>query len=186
VTSLPDGRSGKALALAIAAVVILSFYFVAVAPVLAFYDSNAVKLEDRRQMLARYEAAKRDLPALRTQAQNLAAQSGETSTLFSAPSDAVAAANVQSMLKDLVEAGGAKLATTQTLPAEARGNLRRVGVRISFSGDMTLVTGVLVGIDAARPALAIGGLELHSGGGKDGQTLTVAMDVYGFRAQDGG
>jgi len=182
VTALPDGRSGKVLALAIAALAIGAFYLVAVAPALAFYDANAIKLQDRQEMIARFEAAKRDLPALRAEAEKLRRQPGGASMLFASATDAVAAADVQSMLKDLVEAGDGKLASTQTLPAETRGALRRVGVRISFSGDLMLVTGVLVGIDAARPVLSVGGLELRNAA-DDGQTLTVAMDVYGFRSQ---
>jgi hypothetical protein len=119
---------------------------------------------------------------LRAQVQNLR-QSGGGGLLLTATSDALAAADVQSMLKDLLEAGGAKLVSAQTLPVETRGNLKRVGVRISFSGDLMLLTGMLLGIESSHPVLAVGALELRSADdGQDGR-LNVAMDIYGFRSQ---
>ena len=184
MTSLPEGRAGRMLAVAIAALAIALFYFVAVAPVLAFYDANALKLEDRRQTLLRYEAAARDLPTLRAQGQKLRDQGSDSGLLFSAPSDAVAAADVQSALKDLIEAGAAKLTSAQTLPAVAAGNLRRVGVRVSFSGDLKLLTGVLVGIDSSRPVLSVDALEVRGSGDDEGEKLSITMDIYGFRSAE--
>lgn len=97
--------------------------------------------------------------------------------------DALAAADLQSTLKDLVETGGATLESAQTLPPEALANYRRVGVRVSFSGGLELLTTVLLGVETAKPVLSVGSLEINSSDEETGEDLAIAMDVYGYRLQ---
>jgi hypothetical protein len=118
----------------------------------------------------------------------LGASSRGERLLLSGSSDSLAAAELQSTLKDLVEAEGAKLTSTTVLPPEIVDRFRRVGVRISFSGDLKLLTGVLQGIEKSHPVMAVSGLELHVMGdsvdaGED-PNLAVALDIVGFRANE--
>ncbi len=181
MSSLPEGARGKFLAVSIGVLIFCAFYVGLVAPLLGFYEASAQTLHDRRAVLARYERAAADLPRLRDASANKA-ESG-SALLFTGTTEALAAAELQSTLKDLVEAGGATLESAQTLPPETLGNFRRVGVRVSFSGGLDLLTTVLLGVETAKPVLSIGGLELDSSDEETGEDLTVAMDVYGFRLQ---
>jgi general secretion pathway protein M len=180
VNGLPDGLTGRVLAGLIGGVALIVLYAVIVLPVLAFYGASAERLQDRRGIAQRFASAARDLPALRTEVQQWGEQAGGDGLLLSGPSDALAAANLQSKLKDLVEQGGAKLASAQTLAVETQGGFRRVGMRISFAADLTLLTSVLLGVEAARPVLSISNLDLRGG---ENEALSVVMDVYGFRSQ---
>jgi general secretion pathway protein M len=181
MSHLPDGKKGQVLALSIAALLLCVIYVAVVSPLRGFYDANAQALVDRRDLLRRYESAARDLPRLRNEAQHRGAPSD--GLLLAGSSDAVAAADLQSALKGLVEADGAAIESAQTLPAETLGDFRRVGVRLSFDGNLELLTSVLLGVETASPVLAVGGLELQSSNEETGQDLTIAMDVYGFRFQ---
>jgi len=42
---------------------------------------------------------------------------------------------------------------------------------------------VLSGIETTHPVLSIGNLDLRASGEDENQTLSVAMDVYGFKPQ---
>src|SRR5262245_39948949 len=181
MSSLPEGTRGKILAVSIVLAIIGVFYAGIVAPLLGFYEANAQTLQDRRAVLARYERAAAELPGLRDASTKKPESGG--SLLFIGTTDALAAADLQSMLKDLVETGGATLESAQTLPPETLGKFRRVGVRVSFSGGMELLTSVLLGVETAKPVLSIGGLELNSSDEVTGEDLSIAMDVYGFRLQ---
>jgi len=187
VTFLPAGAASKLVALAIGGLAIVVFNFAIVQPLYAFYDAGAQRLQDRLDIVARYRSAANDLPRLQADAKQWSDQTRNGSLLFSGSSDAIAAATLQSTLKDMVEQGGAKLTSAQTLPPETENNFRRVGVRVAFSGDLTLLTAVLAGIETARPVLTVVNLELHgesdSSNGDSGGALTIAMDVYGFRSQ---
>jgi general secretion pathway protein M len=183
VNSLPEGRKGKVLALSIGVLLLCALHVAVVLPLHRLYAANAQTLTDRIGVLKRYERAAADLPGLRDEAEKGGSQVGQGRLLLAGSSDAVAAADLQSTLKDLVEGGGATLESAQTLPAETIGNFRRVGVRLSFAGNLEVLTAVLLGVEASSPVLSVGSLELHSSDEETGEDLAIAMDVYGFRSQ---
>ena len=186
--SLPEGASGKALALLIAVLMIGTIHFMAVAPLFSYYESTAQKLQDRQQLARRHQNLVRDLPRLRAEATRRLGQSPGADLLLAGPSDAVASAMLQSALKELVELERGKLTSAEMLPPESVDEVvHRVGVRIAFSGDLKLLTSVIKGIETTRPLLLIGNLDIHGASAlkaEDGNgALAVAMDVFGFLPQ---
>ena len=102
--------------------------------------------------------------------------------------DAVAAAELQSALKVLVELEGAKVDSAEMLPPETEEDvLRRVGVRVAFTGSLMLLTTVLEGVETTRPVLSVGNLDVHLAADPEekdeDRTLAIVMDVYGFHSQ---
>jgi general secretion pathway protein M len=187
MSSLPQGALGKLLAIVICLFPIAVLYLAVIAPVSAFYDSNAQLLEQRVDVIRRSENEAEDLPRLRAAAARRRGQSERVDPRLSGASDAVAAATLQSSLKDLAEQEGAKLASVQMLAAAAQGGFRRVGVRVSFSGDLAQLTALLRGVETAERQLFVGDFEVHgmsaSSEAEDDDTLSIVMDVYGFRGQ---
>jgi general secretion pathway protein M len=187
VTALPEGNTGKAAALGILVLVIAAIYLAILSPVLAVYDSNAQKLEQRRELVRRDRKAVNDLPRLRALAEERAKGARGDDLLLTGTSDAIAAAALQSNLKDMVEENGAKISSAATLPPETEGAFQRVGVRVAFSGDLQLLTTVLLGIEAAHPVLSVGNLELHVAGDSEeddeNPSLAIGLDVFGYRAK---
>jgi len=184
VTALPEGVRGKVLAIAIVAIVIVAIDFIVVGPLFAFYEDNGQRLQDRLDVVQRYQTAADALPQLKAEARKWDENAQNGNLLLTGASDAIAAANLQSTLKDMIEQGGAKLTTAQTLAAETEDNFRRVGVRVAFSADLALLTSVLLGIETARPVLTVNNLEVHTAGdAADGEVLEITMDVHGFRSQ---
>ena len=186
MSSLPEGITGKVAALGIAALAAAAIYLAVVSPLWAFYQAGSQALDLKREMLRRSENAVNDLPRLRALSKRLGASSRDAGLLLSGSSDSVAAAQLQSALKDMVEAEGAKLTSATVLPSEIADGFRRVGVRVSFSGDLKLLTAVLQGIETSHPVMAVSGLELHIAGapvdaGED-PNLAIALDIVGFRA----
>jgi general secretion pathway protein M len=184
VTALPEGVRGKVLAVAIMVIVIVALNVVIVGPLFAFYDGNGQLLQDRLDVVQRYRTAADALPQLKADAKEWDEQVQNGSLLLTGASDAIAAASLQSTLKDLIEQGGAKLTTAQTLAAEIQNNFRRVGVRIAFSADLGVLTAVLLGIETAHPVLTVSNLEVRTASdAADGEMLAIAMDVHGYRSQ---
>jgi general secretion pathway protein M len=187
VIALPEGRPGKIAAIAILILVILTVYFAIFSPVLAYYENMAETLEQRRELLRRYESAVNELPRLRAQQKQRRTGASAAQFLLTGASDAIATAALQANLKDIVESNGAEIASSAMLPSDTAGALRRTGVRVAFSGDLQLVTAVLLEIEAAHPVLSVENLELHraTGNGNDDENphLAVSLDVFGFRAK---
>jgi len=175
------------LALGILALTLLAFYYLIVSPLEDAYAANADSLQERMRISARYESLVEQLPELR-QADKVWRERSGGELLLAGTSDALAEANLQTMLKQVVEDAGAKLTSTEFLPVKPEDNFRRIGIRIVFSGDLKLLTGVLHGIETARPRLFAGDFDVHTGGGStddeegDSQSLAVTLDVFGFRA----
>ena len=183
---LPTGPAGRALAMAIAALGLAVFYFLAVSPFLNFYQDQAQQLAQRTEMAQRFKALARDLPDLRVADKKWRDQFGGE-LLLNGSSDAIASAAIQTMMKSTVEDAGAKLTSAEILPEKTEGDFRRVGIRVAFSGDVKLVSAVLRSLETVHPVLFAGDFDLHAGseaadddGGDDG--LSVTLDVYGFRA----
>ncbi len=66
-------------------------------------------------------------------------------------------------MKSAVEEAGARLTSAEILPEKTEGEFRRVGVRISFAGDLKLLTSVLHSLETAHPVLFAGDFDLQSG-----------------------
>jgi len=186
VIRLPDGKPGKVLAAAICAVTVLAAYTVVIGPLTSLYDRGEQTREERLEALRRLEAAAAELPRLRAAAKQWDEKTNHGDPLLEGASDPVAGALLQSTLKEMIEDGGATLSTAELLPAETADKFRRIGLRVSFSGDLNLITAVLSGIESARPVIFVDNLDIRtsreSDGDSAGESYTIALDVHGFRA----
>jgi hypothetical protein len=186
MNDLPDGVRGKILALGILAAGLLAAYLVLIAPLIGLYSSTEERLRERTELAERLQRTTGDLPRLRKAAAALQAEASDGSNLLlSGPSATVAAASLQTTIKDLIEQGGAELSSAEILPAEKQEPYEKVGLRVSFSGDLALLTTVLRGIETAHPVVFVDNLEIRGAGAADpddaGQSLSIAFDLYGFR-----
>jgi len=184
--ALPDGQNGRMLALGILGLTLLAFYYLIVSPLEDAYAANADSLQERMRISDRYESLAEQLPDLK-RADKLWRERSGGELLLSGTSDSLAEANLQAMLKQVVEDAGAKLTSAEFLPVKPEDSFRRIGIRMVFSGDLKLLTGVLHGIETARPHLFAGDFDVHTGGSTDeeegdSQSLAVTLDVFGFRA----
>jgi hypothetical protein len=183
---LPHGPAGKALAVTLCIAVACVVYIGVAAPLLAAYDDRATSLADTRATTARLQDGAANIPELRRALDELHASVDLDRLTLAGTSDALAAAKLQATLADIVSASGSKIASTEIMPAQPNHEFRRIAIRVSLSGDLTVLTKTLAGIDAARPPLFVDHLELRSTatpGHGDAATpaLTIAMEIHGFR-----
>ncbi len=187
MTSLPEGMTGKALALGLCVLMLAMIYLIVVEPLFGFYQSGAQRLQERLDLVERLRRSAHDLPRLRAAADQWRARSGADNLLLDGASDAIAAATLQSTVKDLVVQGGATLTSAEILPLDSEDNFQRIGIRVAFSGGLELLTSVLHGIETATPKLFVDNLDIRSAGGSDDDdaspALTISLEVHGFRAK---
>lgn len=182
---LPDGNLGKVMAAGICVLFVAAVYTAAIGPLMSLYGRSEQKLETRLALLQKLRSTAADLPRLRAAAKQWEDKTRKRDLLFSGSSDTVAGAALQSTLKDLIEDGGATLSSAELLAPQTVDNFRRVAVRVSFSGDLDLITNVLEGIETASPAIFVDNLDIRTAGDSnadDGnETFSIALDVHGFR-----
>lgn len=120
---------------------------------------------------------------------------------LAAATPALAGAELQSQVQDIIRAAGARPVSSQILPADASERPPRVRVRVQFQGTAKSVLDILYRIEAARPFLFIDQVSLRSAANnvplreinvqRPGQPafhaqprhlddLTLRLDIFGF------
>src|SRR5581483_500245 len=147
-----------------------------VAPLLELYREREARIEMRRTMLAHLRAAESQLPALRRRIAELRAGGR----------DGIALANLQSEVEASAAAAGVAIGSTEGLPAEARGDYRRIGLHLVANGSYAALADLLARLGDAAPPLLVDNLKLHplatEGGPGAPMRFEAGIDVYGFRA----
>ncbi len=182
---LPDGNLGKVMATGICVLSLAAVYTAAIGPLTSLYSREAQDLQARLELRQKLQSAAEELPRLRAAAKQWEVKTRKRELLFAGSSDTVAGAALQSTLKELIEDGGATLSSAELLPPQTTDNFRRVAVRVSFSGDLDLITNVLEGVETASPAIFVDNLDIRTAGDSSGsngnETFTIALDVHSFR-----
>ncbi len=185
-TALPEGRRGQFLAAALTLTVLASLWFGIIAPLIGWYDVRADELSQRRALLGRMQAVAETLPALERQPGN--AQPAETALLEGA-TDALAAAAMQSAVQAMANDAGVELRSAETLPAEARGAYRRIGLRVSLSAPWPVLIELLRAAGQGQPHMLVDDLQVRATPlqARDaGAPVSATFTLLAFRAAQAG
>ena len=184
--ALPTGRRGQVLAVAIAAVALLTLWFGLVLPLAAWHDARAASLERQATLSGRMEALAASLPALRRRAATLAAGPAPQ-TLLEGASDAVAGAELQEQVQSMAVEAGSPLTSVETLPAEPAGAYRRISLRVSLSAPFPSLVHLLAAIADANPRMLVDDLQIQApplGLRAVVLPMDATLTVLAFRARD--
>lgn len=162
-TSLPEGRPGRVLAVALLLVSLLAMWLGIVVPLLEAHADRGARLDRKAQILRRSAALVESLPALRAGVAALPAGAGQADALLAGGSDAVAGAVLQGILQQITAGSpDIQLVSLEMLPAEEVGGYRRIGLRASGRASWRSILDMLAQIDTARPVLLVDGLLLRA------------------------
>jgi general secretion pathway protein M len=188
ITTLPTGRTGQLLALAILCLVLGGIYLLLVSPILDLYSQREATLTDRRMLAPRLSAAAAELPELRARLAELQVAATTRDIVIDGASDAIAAANLQSRIEELASSAGVTIGSTEGLAAENRGGYRRIGLRLAISGDYDGIIKLLAAIETTAPPLVLSNVQFHGVLRPTAQAqssrLDAGFEVYGFRRTD--
>jgi general secretion pathway protein M len=169
--SLPEGWRGQVLATALTLALLATLWFAIASPLIGRYQEGASELAQRQALLRHMQALVEMLPSLEHAP---ATAHVAPPVLLSGASDAVAAAAMQSAVQAMSVAAGVELVSMETLPAEARGGYRRIGLRVSLSAPWPILVELLSAAARGQPRMLVDDLQLHS---TDLQTRTGATPV---------
>jgi len=188
--SMTTGPQGRLLALLLLLLVLGAVYLVAAAPLVELYSGRATDMEGKRMLVPRLKAAADELPELRTRAASLRTAAGTRKLTLEGASDAIASANLQNRIADIATSLGVTIGSAESLPVEARGGYRRIGLRVALNAPWPVLIELLRVAAQGQPRMLVDDLQLRSA---DLQTRTAATPVaasftlLAFRtAQDGG
>nr|SPS04660.1 putative Type II secretion system, protein M [Candidatus Nitrotoga fabula] len=100
---------------------------------------------------------------------------------------ALAAAEIQSVAKSLIDAGGGRLISMQVAPHRDEDGYRRITVNVQFSSRLPGLRKILYAIETVRPYLLLDNISIRSqskGGSRDAPAgnpeLVAQFDVSGY------
>jgi general secretion pathway protein M len=160
-------------------------------------EQEIASLDDR---IAHYHRLVQTLPLLQTELERVRSNKDVENYYFEAKTPALAGAEVQRRVQQMVESAGGQVTSTQLLPAQKDEQPPKVRVRTQIKGNTDMLLDVLYQIEQARPFLFVDQLSVrappqrrtaqrnrrirrraraNSNASRQGE-LTVRLDVLGY------
>ncbi len=152
---------GRLLALAILAAAALGVWAGVVEPVKARFAEHDRTIEQSRDLLTRHMRIALERQHLEARLTALRETQSTSGRLIEGDSVELAAAGVQNKLKALADANGAKLKSTQILPAVDSEAFRKVAVRVTMMADTEAAQAVFHALETATPYLFLDRIDLR-------------------------
>lgn len=122
-----------------------------------FYRTRLEREQERLEQLQRMAASREPLQQSIAKIQ---LDRGITMQYLPQSTASVAAADLQQRVKTIVEAAGETLRSTQVLPTVEEGNIVKVTVSVSLTGDANSLLKILYNLEALTPLLFVDNLEV--------------------------
>lgn len=184
-TSLPDGRRGQILAVALGLTIVAALWLGVASPLADWYRQRDESLAQRRLVLRHMQAVASLLPALQRQAP----AARRDTALLPGATDALAAAALQSAAQAMASASGVTLSSMETLPAQPHGAYRQIGLRLSLAAPWPALVTLLRDASTGQPRMLVDDLEVRPVPMRrpDAQApVSASFTLLAFRRGNGG
>ncbi len=161
------------------------------AVVMPIADAFAAQREDiahARQLLADYQRRIALRPAVEARLADLKQHEASSMGLIGGASAELAAANIQNLMKALIEAQSGQVRSAQNLTPASAGGFQRIDIQYDVTLPMTRLKDMTYRIETTLPFLFLDNIDLHApegwqtpGGPTDPPDLTVRWTVHGYR-----
>ncbi len=178
--SLPEGRRGQALAVAITIFAAVLLWMSTAGPLIGWYEARADELTQQQRLAAHLAALGAEIPSLREAVSTAGLQSANDQVLLAGDSDVIAGANLQTTLQGLAAQSGTSLDSAALQPAQPDGAVRRISMQVSVTASWPVLVALWQAIGTARPRMIIDQLNLSAN--SQTQQVQASFFVTGFRA----
>jgi len=178
----------RALALAILVAIAAAVYYAAAQPLIDISAANHAAIVERREVLLRYQHAAREFPARQQELAALKQEQATADGFLEGSSATLIAAQIQNRVKTLANTAKTELKSSQVLPAETSGQLKRIAVRSQISTTTAGLLTIFHDLEAQSPLLFLDNVTLQvrpmalrgRSNPDNGDTIDVQFDVYGY------
>jgi general secretion pathway protein M len=180
-------------ALALLATICLAFYQLFVAPVLTGYSEVGRRIDNSQALLGRYRELSTEGRELSAHLQAARDAVADSITYLEGTSHTLAGAELQNMMRNLLERAGGELWSSQLLPASSNQGrasaITRVGLRVQARVGVGHLQDLLYSVETAQPSIFIDKITITAGRSDERDveanlTVEVTVEVYGFRGEE--
>ncbi len=182
----------RAAALAILLELIAILYLGIAMPIVDAYQSIGDNTAQLQEQLHRYQRAGSDRAQRQAELAALEQRSSAADGFLQGANDTLVAAEIQNRLKSLADTAHAELRSTQVLPVQDEGALRRISVRGQFATTMPGALQIFHGLESQSPLLFVDNVDIRSrqgssreirgrgGDAGDSDVLDLQFDISGY------
>lgn len=178
----------RALAVAILIGVVGGLYYGIVRPIADSYGATRASIEQLQDNLMRYQRAARDLAPRQAELAALKQRQSAQDGFLQGANDTLVAAQIQNRIKALADATKGELRSTQVLPSQDEGKLRRITVRGQMSTTLSGALRVFHGLESASPLLFLDNVDMRArpaqlrdrSAAVNTDVIDLQFDVYGY------
>jgi general secretion pathway protein M len=172
--------------------VVLLFTLAVVLPAIGQYDAYNETADQWRSMLGRNREMDRRIVELRARLAELRKVQASQPGFLDGANESLAAAQLQSRIKALVESTRGELKSTQIVPGRDEGKFRRIVVRAQMAVSTRALQRIVYEVEAALPFLFLDNVDVRtqpsSASTRSAQTtedpiLDVRFDLFGYIRQ---
>jgi hypothetical protein len=185
--SLPS----RALALALLGAILTGAYVLVIAPTVELYRATEKAVESAATLLQRHRTLAAQRSELSARLDEEKEQAAALAGYLEGPSDPLALAQLQDLVKDVIEAVGGELRSTQILPAQTvdiSSGTRRATLRIQMVVAIDGLAAILNDLESGQPYVLIDELAVRSqrtrrrlgGGPEAAPLLDISLELSGF------
>ncbi|MDF9392814.1 MULTISPECIES: type II secretion system protein GspM [Methylococcus] len=168
----------RAAALGLLALAVLVLYGLIMAPLRALSSGYDESIESLLFRMKRFQTVAAQKLYWEGRLQEIRNEGEQAKNLFSQATPALAAADLQSRIKDTVTSAGGELISTQVIPERKEDQFTRIAVKVRLNGSTEVLRQVLYEIESEQPVLFVENLNLRPirVPPRPGQKQTAAQD----------
>lgn len=178
----------RLLAVAILLAGVALGWFVVVLPVVDAFTAQSEDIAQSRQLIADYQRRIALRPTIEARLAQMKQREAATTGLIGGTSAELAAANIQNIVKTLVESEAGQVRSAQNLAPVTADGFQRVDIQYDVSLPMTRLKAVAYRIETSVPYLFLDDVDMHApeswqgaGIAADVPNLEVRWTVHGYR-----
>ncbi len=145
----------RILAVALTALPILLIYLTLAAPYLRLLKEGRETIDELQFQLERLQKTAAQQSQWQQQLQTLQQQNQRTRHYLEGNTPALASAELQKYLSNIIRQAGGELTSTQVIPPREEDKFTRIAVRIRMSGNTEVLREVLHAIETRQPLLMV-------------------------------
>lgn len=157
----PTGLVRCKLSAAVLAVLLLAVGLLLVWPWFSKNRFYAEELMNRTDQLQRLQNIAAQRPRLEAELQKVQQAADQTQYYIQASTPAVGAAELQKLVKRIIDTQGGNLVSTQAMPVKQDGQLLRIAIRVRLGLELDQLAGIMHALEQGRPLLFIEDLSMR-------------------------
>jgi general secretion pathway protein M len=181
----------RVLALVLLGALLTGAYVLLIAPVVELYRETEEAIESSETLLQRHRTLAAQRSDLSARLDEEKAQAAAIAGYLKGPSDPLALAQLQDLVKSVIEAAGGELRSTQTLPAQTvdiSPGTRRATLRVQMVVAIDGLAAILYELESGQPYILIDELAVRShrtrrrlgGSPETAPLLDITLELSGF------